>query len=341
MAGNGVVLGIGNPLLDISADVPKSFFEKYKATPGTACLAEEHHNGIFTDMQENFSVEYIAGGACQNSIRACQWMSSDGSVAYYVGCIGDDDNGKTLKTAAEKEGVTTHYHVDKETSTGTCACLINEKERCLIANLAAANCYKIDHLQSAEMQDVIKSTDVFYATGFFLTVCPDALISIGEHAVANNKPFMWNISAEFLVNFFWEPFQKVLPYADFLFGNETEATAFGKKNGWDVEDLGEVALKTAAWEKKNDKRSRVVVFTQGKDSTIVCQDGKVTRYDVPKVDPSTILDTNGAGDSFVGGFISMLRRGEPIERCVAAGHYCAGKVIQVSGASYVGKPDFS
>ena len=47
------------------------------------------------------------------------------------------------------------------------------------------------------------------------------------------QTFAWNISAEFLVDFFWEPFQQVLPYADILFGNEAEAAAFARKNGWD------------------------------------------------------------------------------------------------------------
>mmetsp|Transcript_38515 Transcript_38515/g.61058 ORF Transcript_38515/g.61058 Transcript_38515/m.61058 type:complete len:170 (-) Transcript_38515:23-532(-) len=59
-----------------------------------------------------------------------------------------------------------------------------------------------------------------------------------------------------------------------------------------------------------------------------------------KIDPSLIVDTNGAGDSFVGGFLSKHVEGKSIEECVNAGHYCASKVIQVSGAVYNGKPDF-
>jgi len=125
-----------------------------------------------------------------------------------------------------------------------------------------------------------------------------------------------------------------------LFGNETEAAAFGKKNGWAETDLDEVARKTAALPKVNGKRSRIVVFTQGAKQTIVCKDGEVKHYLVPKIDPQLIVDTNGAGDSFVGGFLSRFVRGESIDECVRAGHYCASKVIQVSGAVYPGKPDF-
>jgi len=223
---------------------------------------------------------------------------------------------------------------------GLALVLIHEKERCLIANLSAANCYQFSHLLSDPVQNVLNNVAAYYATGFFLTVCPDALVHIGEKAAAANKPFLWNISAEFLVNFFWEPFQQVLPYCDVLFGNETEAAAFGKKNGWGETDLDDIAKKTAALPKVNSKRTRIVIFTQGSKQTIVCKDGEVKHFPVLKLDPKLIVDTNGAGDSFVGGFLSRFVRGESIEECVRAGHYCASKVIQISGAVYAGKPDF-
>jgi len=92
--------------------------------------------------------------------------------------------------------------------------------------------------------------------------------------------------------------------------------------------------------KVNEKRKRIVIFTQGAKETIVCQDGEVTRYPIRPIDKSKIVDTNGAGDSFVGGFISRYVNGKDIAKCVEAGHYCASEVIQVSGAVYNGKPNF-
>jgi adenosine kinase len=37
-------------------------------------LAEEKHLPMYKEMVERFPVEYIAGGAGQNSIRVAQWM---------------------------------------------------------------------------------------------------------------------------------------------------------------------------------------------------------------------------------------------------------------------------
>ena len=117
--------------MDISADVPLSFFEKYDAKPGTAALAEEKHFPMYAEMIETFDVQYIAGGAAQNSIRATQWMLQTPGATAYIGSIGKDNNGTTLEKAARSDGVEPHYHVDESQPTGTCAVLINEKERFL------------------------------------------------------------------------------------------------------------------------------------------------------------------------------------------------------------------
>ena len=56
---------------------------------------------------------------------------------------------------------------------------------------------------------------------FPLTVSPESILAIAEHAANNNKTFTMNLSAPFLVQFFKEPMMKVFPYIDIVFGNET------------------------------------------------------------------------------------------------------------------------
>eukprot|EP00013_Stygamoeba_regulata_P017002 CAMPEP_0177673826 /NCGR_PEP_ID=MMETSP0447-20121125/26186_1 /TAXON_ID=0 /ORGANISM="Stygamoeba regulata, Strain BSH-02190019" /LENGTH=345 /DNA_ID=CAMNT_0019181795 /DNA_START=71 /DNA_END=1108 /DNA_ORIENTATION=+ len=324
------ILGIGNPLLDISAEVKEEEFERWGVKPASAILAEEKHQALYAQLVKDYPVEYIAGGACQNSIRLAQWMLQAEGGTHYVGCVGKDEFAAQLRTAAEKDGVRVHYLEDADHPTGTCAVLVHEKERSLVANLAAANCYKKAHLDSDEVQAAVAAVKLVYATGFFLTVSVESLLSLGEHCLKENKPFCFNLSAEFLIDFFADPMQQVLPYVDVLFGNESEAAAFGKKQGWG-EDLKEVALKTAALPKKNTARERLVIFTQGKAPALVAYKGVVTEYAVPPVDPATIVDTNGAGDSFVGGFLAGYVQHKEVPECVRAGNYAASRIIQISG----------
>jgi len=53
-----------------------------------------------------------------------------------------------------------------------------------------------------------------------------------------------------------------------------------------------------------------------------------------------IVDANGAGDAFVGGFLAQLILGKSIAECVRAGHYSAGVILRVSGCVFSGNPAF-
>ncbi len=58
---------------------------------------------------------------------------------------------------------------------------------------------------------------------------------------------------------------------------------------------------------------------------------------IPK---ENLVDSNGAGDAFVGGFLSRLVLGKSIEECVKAGNYAANVIIQRSGCTFPEKPSF-
>jgi adenosine kinase len=336
----GILLGICNPLLDISANnVKTEVFDKYGLKFGNAILAEPTHLPLYEELKKDYEVEYIAGGAGQNSIRACQWMLQEPGVGGYIGCVGNDENGKTLKAAAEKDGVVTHYLVDETIPTGTCAVLVKEKERSLVANLGAAEAYKESHLESSEIKAALETTKFIYATSFFLTHSAPVVLKLAQHAHQHNKQFLLNLSAPFLIQFFWEKMEPVLPYTDVIFGNETEAAALGERLGWG-EDLETIALKMSEYKKEGNNK-RLVIFTQGANQTLVAHNGKVSKFTPLKVDSNEIVDTNGAGDSFVGGFLSRYIQGKPLEECIAAGHYCASECIKRSGCTFPEKPNFT
>ncbi|EJK77320.1 hypothetical protein THAOC_00853 [Thalassiosira oceanica] len=138
----------------------------------------------------------------------------------------------------------------------------------------------------------------------------------------------------FIVDFFGDQVATALEYADYLFCNESEAAAYGKKHGLgdDGKDLKEVALQVAASPKKGGK-PRTVVFTQGSSATIVACNGTVTEYPVTLLPKEALVDTNGAGDSFVGGFLAAMLVGKDVKDCVEAGHFAARFIIQQSGCT--------
>ncbi|KAJ6317474.1 hypothetical protein OIU76_013087 [Salix suchowensis] len=295
MASDGILLGMGNPLLDISAVVDDSFLQKYDIKLNNAILAEDKHLPMYDEMASKYTVEFIAGGATQNSIKVAQWMLQIPGATSYMGCIGKDKFGEEMKKNSTKAGVNVHYYEDEAAPTGTCAVCVVGGERSLIANLSAANCYKSEHLKRPENWALVEKAKYFYIAGFFLTVSPESIMLVAEHAAANNK----------------------------------------------TENVEEIALKISQWPKASGAHKRITVITQGADPVVIAEDGKVKLFPVILLPKEKLVDTNGAGDAFVGGFLSQLVQEKPIEDCVKAGCYAANVIIQRSGCTYPEKPDFS
>ena len=158
--------------------------------------------------------ELIAGGATQNSVRVAQWIFGDKAVGRtaYVGCIGNDDDGRQPPAAANADGVATYYLVDEETPTGTCAVLINDTERSLVANLAAANKYNAEHFATEELKAVLADASVVYSSGFFLTVSVDSMIAAGKHCAEAGKTYALNLAAPFIPQFFKDQLMAAFPF---------------------------------------------------------------------------------------------------------------------------------
>lgn len=332
-------MGMGNPLLDISAEVGQDLLDKYDVQLDTAILAEDKHQPLFKEIVDKYNPKYIAGGATQNTIRVAQWMLQKAGQAAFMGCVGSDDYAKQLEDCATSDGVLVHYMKDEKTPTGTCAALIKDGERALVTNLDAANNFKPTHLETDKAKEIIAAAKCYYSAGFFLTVSPESLMKVAEHALAEKKTFCLNLSAPFIVDFFADPLAAAMPYADFLFGNEGEAAAYGKKHGLG-EDLKEIALAISKLPKKNEAVPRTVIFTQGSESTLVACNGKVEEYAVEKLSKDLLVDTNGAGDAFVGGFLSQYLQGKEMADCVKAGHWSATYIIQQSGTQLAKTCDY-
>ncbi|CAN6484669.1 unnamed protein product [Victoria cruziana] len=198
MAYDGILLGMGNPLLDISSVVDEDFLKKYDIKLNNAILAEEKHLPMYEELAAKENVEYIAGGATQNSIRVAQWMLQIPGATSYMGCIGKDKFGEEMAKNSKLAGVNVHYYEDESAPTGTCAVCVVGGERSLVANLSAANCYKSDHLKKPENWALVEKAKFIYIAGFFLTVSPESIQLVAEHAAANKKVAYYALFMHFI-----------------------------------------------------------------------------------------------------------------------------------------------
>ncbi|GAA6018406.1 hypothetical protein JCM10207_000882 [Rhodosporidiobolus poonsookiae] len=343
-----LLLAMGNPLLDMQVVDAPELLSKYNLKANDAVLAEGKQSEIYEDLQKNFKVLYVAGGAAQNAARAAQYVLPDNSTAY-LGAVGADSLADQLRAANDKEGLHSAYQVVDDKPTGACAVVITGHDRSLCTTLGAAESFSPSHLDKPEIQELVSRAQTFYLGGFFLTHGLESALKLAKHAAENNKPFAMNLSAPFIPQFFKSQVDEMLPYVDILIGNESEAEAYAQSHEWDTKDLATIASKLASLPKHNTATGRLVVITQGASSTIVAASPASSSsaasllpatgpnpkvYPVAPLEAAQIVDTNGAGDAFAGAFLGARALGLSVDEAVEAGHKLGRQSVQNSGPTY-------
>jgi len=321
---------MGNPLLDIQVS-SEALLKKYNLKENDAILAGDEHAPIYDELLREHKPVYVAGGAAQNAARAAAYVLPPNSVVY-TGAVGDDELAQQLRKANEKENVESAYLVKKGEKTGACAVVITGIHRSLVTTLRASELFEPSHLSSAEVAPLVEGATHYYLGGFFLTHGIKSALDLAKKAGDAGKVFAVNLSAPFIAQFFKVQLEQILPYADIVIGNESEAAAWAEAAGLPTGDLGKIASAIAALPKNNASRDRTVVITNGAESTVVATSakGEPKIYPVRALAKEQIVDTNGAGDAFAGGFIGAIVAGKTVDEAVEVGHrlgaMCVGQV---------------
>lgn len=178
---------------------------------------------------------------------------------------------------------------------------------------------------------MVETAQYYFISGYFLTVCPETVLRIGEHSSERGKTLAFSLGDEKLARMFKESQLAAIRYVDFLFANKKEALAFAVENDFETEDVCEIARKLCLLPKVNSNKPRVVIITQGCEPTVVARGyDEVHEFEVDELELSDVI--YGCGDYFVGGFLSQLVFGHSVERCVEGGHFASRQLI-INGPS--------
>ena len=221
----------------------------------------------------------LPGGKGANQAIAAARLGA--SVAF-IGCVGDDDFGRTAQFVLAGEGVdTSHLHVVAGTATGVAMILVDDAGQNSIALAAGANAaLTTDHVDAAAP----------------LFVCQlESPLDVVRHAIGRARaagvPVLLNPAPA-----------QALPAAlladvDVLVPNETEAALL----------VGSDLDPTAAATRLRALGPATVLLTLGADGLQVDTDGLAQRVPAPATGP--VVDTTGAGDTFIGAFAAARVEG--------------------------------
>jgi adenosine kinase len=250
-----------------------------------------------------------------------------------LGCIGNDSYGKRIEEALAKAGVKPVLEVNNENQSSRCGVGIHLKERCLIPDIRASSKLSMDFVE--KNLQTVASADILFIEGYFVIERYEIVKYLASHFSSLGKKIAFTLSATFMIDNFPDKMLEISNQSHLVFCNDDEAIAFSKNNSNNFEEI------SVAIHQMLQPLDRLLIITCGSKPVVISKyDYKENRLDfimkssVYPVDDTEVVDTNGCGDSFVGGFLSQYIKGASLEKCARAGNWAASVIIKNVGCTY-------
>ena len=336
-------LSFGSPLMDCIADVSKEFIERNEIELDSTLHKKLGEIKFLDEFLTQHHITYIPGGCQFNAMRVFNWMldKDETDVVGFLGSIGESDfYGAKYQELLVTENIVPYFEMIEKETTGVCIVICCNRDRAHITDLGAS--VSITKTFVERIWNKFNDVKLIYTELFILKQKKEICFKIAELGLRDETIYGFNLPADFFLNNYTEDISKLCEYADIIFANESEALLFCKllnfktRKNQTVEDIAEQLCKNIP--KRNKKKKRIVVVTCGPRPAACCQydflKEEITYkkiVDVHDVPPEEIVDTNGAGDSFAGGFLSQLVKNKNLDKCMDAGHWAAAAIIKRRG----------
>lgn len=236
-----------------------------------------------------------------NAVNVAIYLKRLGEDASYTGVVGDDQYGEQMKKALAAKGVDiSHLHTCHGSTAITMVNLVNG-ERIFG-----------DYIEGVMEDFKLTPADVDF-------LCTHDLVHSGIWGkIENDLPAIKQrgatISFDFSDQLEHEIVPIALPHVDYAF--------FSYKQ--DDDYIRQYIHK--AW---NSGGPRLVVATLGENGSLAFDGANFTPFGIVPVE---VVDSMGAGDSFIAGFMQATLKNAPLIDCLRAGAECSAITLQYTGA---------
>ncbi len=276
-------------------------------------IVQKSGNHYATDTESNITTQ--AGGQ-GNHVAA--WIAATGGESTLIGRVGNDVYGEFLEQEAQQIGIQLALEKDQEWETGKIIILVDENngERSMFTDRRANKGLSAEQIQDAE--SIIQNSSLLYISGYSLfdERTRPAVERAKEIAKNYNIPIAIDPSSTYFLDHHYDYVSEFIRGIDFLFPNYEEGLVLTRKQR--PEDIMR-KLKVFV---KNP------VLTLGDDGCMVFDEDRLLHIRGKDVN---VIDTTGAGDSFIGAFLSQYNQSSNLKEAAQVANDKAAQTVQRIG----------
>ena len=317
---------------------------------GTAGVDYVAMLNAYPSPDDKVRVQQAFQGGGGNVANTLTTLARLGVTAQLFTKIGSDEQGKTVLKELEKDGVNTSHvlcsagtstaftYVIVDAATKTRTCIHTPQQQELTREDVASNCRtllkdgqpSLVHLDSRHTEAALALARQAIALG----------IPVSIDAEKNRPPF----------------FQDLLPLCDLIFTNERFPSLYSGADITKLFDNSRAKIIVTSLGAKGSilyvchrhpyqdtthsadasvgKRLHAVAISAKGKLPVQIQKGRdFDVYSCPAwpLSSDQVVDTTGAGDAFIGGFIAAYVHNQPLEQCLQIGTLCAAHKIRQPG----------
>lgn len=307
--------GIGNACIDIIVDVEDAFLSEWNFPKGICSYLELDR----ADALEKALIkpQYIAGGCAANTAEV---ITNLGGTASFMGAIADDAIGKILIEDMKRAKIDYTGIPDATPGAGSTRIftfVTPDTERTFAAYYGVQ-----ENLSPRDLNEgFIARSKYMYLDGYALNspMAGETFLKAAHIALRNNSTVVFSPSDLSILEKHPDVIKELIAVSSMILCNEQEAKHIAGTDNID-RALKELSGMFQAGAVTSGARGAHVF---SKDETILVQ---------AAMPPAPVMDTNGAGDGFAGGFLYGLAREMDIVRAGKLGNRCAASIITHSGA---------
>jgi fructokinase len=254
------------------------------------------------------------GGSAANT---CAVAAALGASVAYMGKVADDTLGAVF--ARDMAAIGVHFPTPAlQGGAPTARCLIlvtPDGQRTMNTFLGACVAFGEPDVDEALVAD----SAILYLEGYLFDppAAQAAFRAAARAARVAGRQVALSLSDAFCVDRHRAAFRALLADVDILFANEVEITSLYETNA--LGDAIEAARADVA----------LAAITRSEAGSTILRGAETVHV---AAEPTSVVDTTGAGDAYAAGFLAALARGKDLAVCGRLGSLAAAEVISHYGA---------